>query len=268
MVGTHAIKNGNLINTDDAVVNISRRDVQFSFSVYESLRVVDGRAVFFQDHMKRLMSSAKGINMNLSFNAMEIEQWVKLLIKADDINRATIRIYAVGGVDLFITASPILSYPLSHYKNGVVTFTYKGERLFPQFKTSNLLMSYVALEEAKSKGGFESLLENRDGYLLEGTRSNFYAIKGNELHTANDELVLSGVTRTRVLKIANDNGYKIVFEAPLLSDIKAGLYDEAFISSTSMATMPIKSIDDYVFDTDFKRTMEIHELIRELESRD
>lgn len=268
MVGIHAIKNGNLINTEDAVVNIGRRDVQFSFSVYESLRIVEGRAVFFEDHMKRLENSAKGINMTNSFCANDIDKWVKLLIKADDINRATIRIYLVGGSDLFITASPILAYPDSYYENGVIAYTYKGERLFPQFKTSNLLMSYVALEESKAKGGFESLFENRDGCLLEGTRSNFYSLKGKELYTAKDELVLSGITRTRVLKIANDLGYKIVFDAPKLSDIKKGLYDEAFISSTSMATMPIKSIDGYFFNSDFKRTMEIHNLIRKLESKD
>ncbi|MBK5200988.1 MAG: aminotransferase class IV [Spirochaetaceae bacterium] len=268
MVGTHAIKNGNLINTENAVVNIGRRDVQFSFSVYESLRIVEGRAVFFEDHMKRLESSAKGIKMKNSFCADEIDKWIKLLIKADDIDRATIRIYLVGGVDLFITASPILAYPDSYYENGVITYTYKGERLFPQFKTSNLLMSYIALEDSKAKGGFESILENRDGCLLEGTRSNFYALKGDELYTANDELVLSGVTRTRVLKIAKDKGYKIVFEAPKLLDIKKGLYDEAFISSTSMATMPIKSIDEYVFNSNFKQTMDLHILIRKLESKD
>lgn len=268
MVGTHAIKNGNLIDRENALVNIARRDVQFSFSVYESLRIIEGRAVFLEDHMKRLELSAAGIKMDNTFSKTDIEKWVKLLIKADDIDRATIRIYLVGGVDLFITASPILTYPDEFYKKGVSAFTYKGERLFPQYKTSNLLMNYVALEESKAKGGFESLLENRDGLLLEGTRSNFYALKNNELYTAKDELVLSGVTRTRVLKIAKDLGLKIVFEAPKLIDIKNGIFDEAFISSTSMATMPIKSIDDYVFNSDYKKTMEIHNRIRLLESKD
>lgn len=270
MVGTHAIKNGNLVKTEEATVNVTKREAQFSYSVYESLRVIDARAVFFEDHMNRLKGSAQGLQMDLQYTSQQIKSWVKLLIKSDDIDKASVRILIVGGKEseIFITASPILAYDDSLYKNGVVAFSYKGERLWPQYKTSNLLMSYMALKDSKDRGGFESILENRDGFLLEGTRSNFYAFHNNDLYTANDELVLSGITRIRALNIARELGFNVIMEAPSIKKLKEGFYDEAFISSTSMATMPIKSLDDYTFSGNFERTMQLHKKIRELEKKD
>ena len=270
MVGTHAIKNGKLVSIEEATVNVTKREAQFSYSIYESLRVIDARAVFFEDHMKRLRSSAKGLQMELAFSQDQIESWVKLLIKSDDIDKASLRILLIGGKDseIFITASPILAYEDSLYETGIVTFTYKGERLWPQYKTSNLLMSYMALKDAKSKGGFESLLEDRDGYLLEGTRSNFYAFHGNDLYTASDEFVLSGVTRIRALNIARKLNFNVIMEAPSIKKLKEGFYEEAFISSTSMATMPIKSVDGLELSGNFERTMKLHKEIRDLEKKD
>ncbi len=270
MVGTHAIKNGKLVKIEDALVNVTKREMQFSYSIYESLRVVDARAIFFEDHMKRLKGSAQGLKMDLIFSEAEIKSWVKLLIKADDIDKASVRILVIGGPqsEIFITASPILSYDESLYKNGIITYSYKGERLWPQYKTSNLLMSYMALKDAKDRGGFESILENRNGELLEGTRSNFYAFHGNDLYTAPDDVVLSGITRIRVMKAARDLNFNIIMESPTLERVKDGFYDEAFISSTSMATMPIQSLDDHKFSGNFERCMKMHEIIRDLEKKD
>jgi branched-subunit amino acid aminotransferase/4-amino-4-deoxychorismate lyase len=270
MVGTHAIKNGKLVKIDDATLNVTKKEVQFGYSIYESLRVVDARAVFFEDHMKRLRSSAKGLQIDLIFSQEQINSWVKLLIKADDIDKASLRILVVGGKnsEIIITASTILAYDDSLYESGIVTFTYEGERLWPQYKTSNLLMSYMALKDAKDRGGFESILEDRNGYLLEGTRSNFYAFHKNDLYTAGDDLALFGITRMRALNIAKQLNINVIMEAPTLKRLKEGFYEEAFISSTSMATMPIKSIDGIKLCGNFDRTMNIHKKIRELEKKD
>lgn len=270
MVGIHSIKNGELIKVEEATVNVTNREVQFSFSVYESIRIIEHRPVFVEDHISRLFASAKGIGLSFPFSRKEIISWINKLILADDIEKASMRILVVGGKrpSVFITASTILSYSDELYKKGVVAFTYNGERLFPQYKTSNLLMSYVALQSAREKNGFEAILVDRNGLLLEGTRSNFYAFRGNSLYTAKDSCVLEGVTRTRVIKAAKDLGFEVVLQAPSIEDLRMGRYEEAFISSTSMATMPLLSLDEIEFNKDFSRTMKLNEIIRKLEKLD
>lgn len=270
MFKEHAVKNGDIVKVEDAVVNITYREVQFSFSVYESISIVNKRAIFLEDHITRLFKSCVGIKLRHPFRRSQIKQCIIDLITIDNIESATMRILIIGGANpqLFITYTDKITYPSLYYKEGVSVTTYDGERIFPKFKTSNLLLSYIALEDAKTKGAFEAILVNPNGYLLEGTRSNFYGFKNKKLYTAENEKVLEGITRTRILESASELGIEVVMRAPMLKEIRHGDFDELFISSTSMAAMPIKEIDEMPFNTDFSRTLSLMKMVRDKEKFD
>ena len=238
-----AIKNGVLIREEEAVLPVTYREVQYSFSVYEALRITSGHIVHMDDHLKRLKESCHDINLKHPFTDEEIETAVNALIEKDGIKDATARILLVGGTSpmFFVTYSDLLTYPESYYKEGVAVTLYYGERFLPRAKTSNLLMQYIALEEAKAKGAFEALLVNRKGQVLEGTRSNFYGIAGNRIYTAPDALVLSGITRISVLRAAEKLGLEIVYTPP--TDVNLHMFDSLFISSTSMGAMPVSAVN-------------------------
>jgi len=261
----HAIKNGVVIDEVEAVVPITCREVQQNFSVYEALRMVGNKVVHLDDHYNRLSSSSAQIGLELSVSYEELEEWINKLVKEDNLVDATLRILVYGGAlnTLFVTWTPLLTYDNSYYEKGVSVITYEGERFLPTCKTSNLLLSYLALEEAHSENAFEALLVDRFSRVLEGTRSNFYAIKDNVLFTAPDELVLSGVTRISVLKAAEELGLTIVFEAISVDTIFD--YDEVFISSTSMAAMPIALIDGEEVAKGHEITLKIKDKVREWE---
>ncbi len=237
-----AICNGIIINEDEAVLPITKRAVQYSFSIYEALRITQSHIVHFEDHYERLKESAAAIKLDFHYSIDELRSALELLIKEENIADATVRILVVGAdVDkYFITYTDLLSYPESYYEKGVAAEIYFGERFLPSAKTSNLLMSYIALEEAKSKGAFEALLVNRNGVITEGTRSNFYAILNNKVYTAPDELVLGGITRISVIRAIETLGLEVVYEPVRHDALK--LYDSAFISSTSMAALPINRV--------------------------
>ncbi|MGE4453237.1 MAG: aminotransferase class IV [Sphaerochaeta sp.] len=270
MIGEHAVHNGTIILTNEAVMPVTHRQLQSGFYVYESLRVIQAHPVHLDDHLQRLESSAKMINLSYPFSREEIASWVHALIEVDLIERASLRIQVYGGKQpqLFITSAEILSYPDSFYLEGVHAITYHGERFLPGAKTGNLLLNYLALEQARGNGCFEALLVDGEGRVLEGTRSNFFAIKGGTLFTAADEKVLLGITRDRVLKAATQLGLKIVFEAPLQEDVCAGYFDEVFISATSMAAMPLSQVDGIVVGKLFANTREICSLVRGWELED
>ena len=238
-----AIKNGEIIREDEAVLPVTYREVQFSFSVYEALRITDGHIVHMDEHLKRLGESCAEINLVHPFSDELIMSSVEALIKHDDIENATARILLVGGPSplFFVTYSDLLTYPESYYEDGVKVTLYYGERFLPHAKTSNLLMQYIALEEAKAKGAFEALLVNRKGQVLEGTRSNFYGMAGNRIYTAPDNLVLSGITRISVIKAAEELGFEIVYTPP--TDVNLHMFDTLFISSTSMGAMPVSAVN-------------------------
>ncbi|MDY0287483.1 MAG: aminotransferase class IV [Sphaerochaeta sp.] len=270
MVREHAVRNGKIILEQEACLPITSREVQFGFSTYESIRVVESHPVHLEDHLIRLENSCKGIGLIHPFTSGELTDWVHELIRVDLLEEASVRILVVGGKEplCFITAAPLLTYPDSHYFEGVKAITYEGERLMPSCKTGNLLLNYMALEKARSEGGFEALLIDRNGKVLEGTRSNFFAFREGKLYTAGDDEVLLGITRDRIIKAATMLGIEVVLEAPLAKDLHASLYDEAFISATSMAAMPLSRVDSVTFKPPFERTNAIKALVRSWELED
>lgn len=260
----HAIKNGSLIEESQALVPVTERAFQQNFSVYEALRVVRRHVVHLDDHIRRLEYSASQIGLVLP--DADWEGWINRLIEADSIEDATMRILVYGGEHplSFITWTEILSYPEEYYRKGVAVTTYHGERFMPTCKTSNLLLSYLALEDAHSRKAFEALLVDREDRVLEGTRSNFYLLRGNTLYTAPDDLVLSGVTRISVLKAAALLGYAVKMEAPHSSDLFSG--DTMFISSTSMAALPVTSVDGRPVECDIEKVLAFTSLVRKWET--
>ncbi len=265
--GKHAILNGRLIESSEATLSVQDRELQYGFGVYESLRVVDHIVVYPHEHIDRLFSSAHGIGLRHQFSPNEVFSWLSMLIEADQIRDATVRILLMGGMDarLFITTSQLMTYPDSFYSEGIKTISYVGERLLPQYKTCSLLMNYLALREAGVAGAFEALLVDRRGKVLEGTRSNLFACQGDTIYTAPSAEVLEGVTRDKIMKAIGTLGYSLVFEAPTKADLLDGRYDELFISSTSMGAMPVAFFDGYAFLEMGKRSRPIHELIRRWE---
>ncbi len=238
----HAIRNGELINEEDAALPLTLRAVQYAYSVYESLKLKDGKFVRLSEHLVRLRESAKGIGMSIRYTDGEISEYLEKLKEADKLTSETFRILLVGNENLlFITHEETRSYPESYYLEGIDCTLYPGERFLPNYKTSNLLLSYLALEDANRKGAFEALLVNTSGCVTEGTRSNFYALKGNKLYTAPDDAVLLGVTRIGVMEAAQSMGLDVVYEAIRKEDLFS--YDSLFISSTSMKAMSVRSID-------------------------
>lgn len=86
---------------------------------------------------------------------------------------------------------------------------------------------------------YECLMLDRDGFILEGTTSNFYAVKDGVLWTAGDG-VLEGIARKIVLKVAQDAAIAVRLQAVHVDEVSS--LDECALSSSSRAIVPIVNI--------------------------
>lgn len=93
---------------------------------------------------------------------------------------------------------------------------------------------------------YENLLTDEAGYLLEGTSSNFYAVKDDVLYTAGSG-VLEGITRKIILNLLPDLG--IPFRLEAVHEDEVDKLDEAAISSASRALLPVVQIGEQVIGT-------------------
>ncbi|MFP4268569.1 MAG: aminotransferase class IV, partial [Spirochaetaceae bacterium] len=237
----HAVRNGALIREEEAVLPVTRREVFFNFSVYESLKVIGGTPLFVEDHIERFFDSAGILELSHPFSSKAIEESIEALVKADSVEEGTVKLLLVGGEEplYLVYTSPLEKYSPEQYSGGIKVITYPGERVLPRAKSNCLLLNYMAGREAARKGALEALLVDRKGMVTEGTRSNLFGFTpGGELITAEED-VLFGVTRKHLLEIAYSKGIDVRFEKIGKRKIIAGAYSELCISSTSMGAMPI-----------------------------
>ncbi len=243
--------NGQVLAIDQAVVPLSNIEYAYGFGVYETIRVSNGLPHFLAEHCQRLMTSAQAIGLEHTFTPDIVSQDISELIKANQVESCNLKITLIGGRDevsanLYIMCLNPLFPDRKLYKTGVHCTTYRHERPFPQAKTLNMLPSYIAYRQAKAAGAYDALLINNHGCITEGTRTNFLAIKDRTIFTPQEDDILLGVMRSAVLKVAQDNGFKVEEKDLQLPEIPD--YDGAFLTSTSSKIMPIRSIDTHTWE--------------------
>eukprot|EP00668_Euglena_longa_P000700 GGOE01000847.1.p1 GENE.GGOE01000847.1~~GGOE01000847.1.p1 ORF type:complete len:348 (+),score=55.58 GGOE01000847.1:102-1046(+) len=96
-----------------------------------------------------------------------------------------------------------------------------------------------ALEAMMGPDVNEVLLMDEDGFVLEGTQTNFFAVVGGAVHTAGDG-VLEGSIRKMVLEECAQAGIPVKLTPPKASELDC--WEEAFLSSTSRLVLPINEV--------------------------
>jgi branched-chain amino acid aminotransferase len=250
VVARYFSRNGEILPTSQAVVSLDDVAYSYGYGVYETIRVSGGVPYFADEHCARLLASAETISLEHRFSADLILQSINELIVRNSLEASNLKILLIGGktgsdATLYIQSlNPLFPNP-KLYKTGVHCITEQYERPFPHAKTLNMLPSYLAYKKAVAASAYDALLVNRVGAITEGSRTNFFCLKGTTIFSPPDEDILLGVMRMAMLQVAATQGFTIVRKPILLTEIAS--YDAAFLTSTSSKIMPIRSIDDHTF---------------------
>jgi branched-subunit amino acid aminotransferase/4-amino-4-deoxychorismate lyase len=242
-------QNGRILPIEQAVIPFSNIEYSYGFGVYESIRVSNGKVYFIDDHVERLINSAKIIGIEHPFDGEFIKKSITEFIRNYKSETFNLKILLIGGstkekVLLNIFCLNPLFPDRKLYRDGADFITYNYERSFPHAKTLNMMESYLAYSKARKSVAYDALLINRQGFITEGTRTNFFCIKDKTIFTPYVKDILPGVMRKVMLKVALENNYQVVEKNIKLEDIKN--YDGAFVTSTSSKIMPAKSVDGVV----------------------
>lgn len=216
-------------------------------SVYEVIRVMDGVPLFLEEHYKRLISSAASIGKEICLSIEKLREYIKSLCNAAGVKNNNIKLVINdfksnphGSFYLFFIKS---SYPTDNmYKNGVKTGLYNAVRENPNAKIINQSLRDSVNEYLEKNSLYEALLVNKNGEITEGSRSNIFFIKNDQVYTSPAEGVLLGVTRQRIIRLCKENSIEVHEEVIPSSSINE--FDAAFISGTSPKVLPIASIGD------------------------
>jgi branched-chain amino acid aminotransferase len=248
--------NGVVLPSDQAKVSLSLVEYSYGFGVYETIRYSAGIAYFLGEHCERLMESARIIGLEHPYSVRFVAEAITALVGRVETDACNVKIMLVGAstsaqAQLFILCLNPLFPDRKLYKVGVAVICVELERAYPHAKTLNMLGSYLAYRSAKKAGAYDALLVNRDGNITEGTRTNFFCLRGKTIFTPPAEDILLGVTRKAMLMAAAQHGYEVV--SARIGRNNLADYDNAFITSTSTKILPIRAIGDEVV---FERPLE------------
>ncbi|MBI4446283.1 MAG: aminotransferase class IV [Acidobacteria bacterium] len=241
----YVVVNGERLRAEEAQTSLFNAAFLASFGVYETVKIDRGRPFCLEEHLRRLLQSAQIIELELETDVATLACWFTQLLEVDPQATWTLRILALGADGgapplIAMQAMPLPTYSKTLYQEGASAVLYEGQRALPTCKSLNGLINYLARRAAVRAGALEGLLHH-NGYLTEGSRSSLFAVHRGKLLTAVAAEVLAGVTRDIIVQIMRDSDHPVT-EAPL--PVALDLYDEIFISATSMHVMPITKVDD------------------------
>ncbi len=192
-------------------------------------------------HLQRLYDPAmeQGIAPAIDEQTLRIRIVELAKLNLPKESRIRLILTKINGM-IYIAIQPFEPLSKQLYKNGVKVITSELVRTTPRVKDTAFISSSIAQRKQVGRHVFEVLL-TKDGKILEGMTSNFYAVKGKTLITAQRGILL-GVTRRVILRLARGQGMfaRVAYRAPSTNE----KFNEAFLTSSSRGVVPIVSIDN------------------------
>lgn len=248
--------NGTIVS-EDANVLVQNRGFLYGDAVFETVKIVNGKILFLEDHYFRLMSSMRVIRMEIPMNfTMEyLEEQIQVLIKKNDLEasaRVRITVYRNDGgyylpqnntISFLMKAAPLENkgYLLNEQEYEVDLYKdfYVARQLLSSIKTTNRLINVTGSIYANENGLDNCILLNDSKNVVEALQGNIFMLMGNKLITPPvSEGCLNGVMRKQILSLAKKiEGIETAEE--IISPFDLQKADELFITNVIKGVQPI-----------------------------
>lgn len=266
--------NGNIVVDNEAQVGLTNRGMAYGDSLFETLKVVHGKILFWEDHYFRLMASMRIIRMEIpmSFTLEFLESEILKLISSNEASNKTARVKLTvtrkeGGlytpdtndVDYYIS-SRILDadfYQISDddYIVDLYKDHYVSPSLLSTLKSNNRLINIIGGIYANENNLNNCLLLNTDKQVIEALNANVFLVKGNVIKTPPVSTgCLKGVLRKQLIEIIKLIPEYTLEESPI-SPFELQKADELFLTNVITGIQPISRYRKKQFKNDVAKNL-------------
>lgn len=249
---------GKLLAKDVDFLNHENRGLLFGDSLFETIRVVNGKLFFWEEHYLRLMASMRILRMEIPMNfTMEhLEDLMINTIKANDLDKDPTRVRLTvfrkkGGlytpdtnnISFIIEVKPIQSsfYNIEDTDYEVALFKdfYLNPDMLSTLKTNNRILNVVGSVFAKENKYQNCLLLNTNKSVVEALNGNLFMVKGKVIKTPPlADGCLNGIIRSKLIAIvAQIEEFTLIEES--ISPFELQKADELFITNAIVGIKPI-----------------------------
>jgi len=254
---------GELVDQAQAKISVFDHGLLYGDGVFEGIRFYQRRVFRLEEHVRRLLDSARAIALAMPWTREEVIGHVLETIRANGLDDGYVRLVVTRGAgglginphlcerpSMFIIASTISLYPEEYYSKGLALITCATRRpppaaLMPQVKSLNYLNNVMAKMEALQAGAQEGIMLNEQGYVAECTGDNVFVLRDGVLVTPQvADGGLDGITRGVILELSERLGVPLHERTMTRYDIFTA--DECFLTGTAAEVIPVVSLDQRV----------------------
>ena len=252
MTVTHFWINDALVPIVDAKVSVLDHGFTVADGVFETLLVTEGKVFALDRHLARLAKSASGLGISMPDGAAITNGVSHVLAKNSKVDFGRLRITVTSGAGplgsdrtsvtptLVISLAEQAAWPAST-KVLLVPWTRNENSPLAGLKTTSYAENVYALDAAKSHGFSEAVFCDTSGRLCEGTGSNIFLVRDEQIFTPSEASgLLRGITRDLVIEWANESGFVVSERDVDPSELWDA--DEVFITSSTRDIQPVSEL--------------------------
>lgn len=255
--------NGKLFLETENIFSVNNRAFKYGDALFETIRIVDGKLLFLDDHFMRLkkgMDFLQFKNCEISFESIA-EQMVSLITKNNVKKGGRLRITLFRDAEGFYTpinekcgyvieAKPIEVNQYSLNDKGLTVDIYNLHRRstskLSNIKTTNDIPQILAGLYSLENNLDDCVILNKHSRIVETTNSNIFLYKKNNIYTPSlDEGCMDGVMRKQILKIAEQQKINI-FEGMLNANVLLQT-DEVFLTNVVKGVQWVKTFKEKTY---------------------
>jgi branched-chain amino acid aminotransferase len=235
--------NGRLVTEREAYLPALDRAVTHGIGLYETLKLVAGVPVFFDEHLDRLQAGLDVLEIAVPWDRATIARSIVELASAGGV--------ADGGCRVLVTGGAAWGGPSVLIRNDVRELpdrplrvvTYRGIRVSGALKAMTFLQSHLAQRAAAAAGADDAIFVDDEGRMFEGATSNIFLLRGGGLVTTPAEgAILPGVMRAALERVAEASGIPVVEAYGRVADLRDD--DAMLLTSSVRGIVAVGAVDD------------------------
>jgi branched-chain amino acid aminotransferase len=254
--------NGNLRSKETLQLTTENRGFKYGDAIFETVKVMNGKVVFWEDHYFRLLASMRMLRMKIPMNfTLEFlqEEILKTVAAIDPAisYRVRLNVYrndgglytpATNTISYFVEVTPNTYQTKENYSLDLFKDFYNYSGLLSTIKTNNRMVNTLASIFADENDLDNCVLLNERKGVVEVANGNIFIVKGNTIKTpALTEGCIKGIVRGKVIEMIHKNE-EFTLEETVISPFEIQKADEVFISNAIMGIQPVTKYRKKNFD--------------------
>jgi branched-chain amino acid aminotransferase len=223
---------GTITPARDATIPATDPGLLRGDGAFEVVRVYGGRPLLWEEHLRRLATSAGNLRLEVDLDALRADVDA-LLARAEGFDGQLRAFFTRGGRRV------VLLEELAEHASAIAlaTVEFVPTRIMDGIKSLSYAPNMLATRLAQERGAEEALLVTAHGRVLEApTSSLFYVVEDRLCTPPLDDHILDSITRRHVMELTGAQE-----RITIRDDLTA--MSEAFLASTTREVQSVSAID-------------------------